>query len=472
MSTPDPRVALVAEGETGTALPNAYGSWSMFDGFDTAQAARPRTAQVEQAIRSDGKTALLEQALTLPLRGAAWHIEPAPGDTGQTAWVSEQLETPSNAGGMSTPLQLVIGQMAAACWQRQTCFEKVWRPVDGGTRVGYDKLALRPGASVLRDGRTGGFRGISQLVPKIENGRSTGTHTITLDPDRCFVYVHGQHRDPLNGVGDLDVSWLISDTKRKLRFLWWKFLENVSFPSATMQTNATAGDASTLREAAQRAASLRSGGILPLAQGESLMPYDSNGAGASQFQAALDWLSHEQSQSVLAGFADLTGPGKTGGSYALSVSATDLFTGGRDSVLVEMGACLTNYVIADLVKWNFGADAASPTLVFAPLKQTDLQNTVSLLQSLARESADSMVPQSFVDELALKVAGYLELDVEKVRNDLQVGHPIGNGPAALSPTTGQLEVQPGNAPAPVATLATQVEKARQMVLAHDALKAA
>lgn len=464
MTTPDDRATLLAGGEQGTAVPlaQAYG-WGM-EWLD--EIMRPNSRQIDQAIRSDGRTSLLEQALTGPLRRAAKHLQAPDGDTGQTAWVEEQLFTPSNAGGMSTPLDTVLAQMTAAVWQRTTCFEKVWRPVDGGTRVGYQDLALRPGATIRRDLQSGAFQGIAQVVPKVENNRIVGTRTVLLDPDRCFAYVHGQHRDPLNGVGDLDVAWLCVEVKKKIRFLWWKFLENVSFPSATMTTTAPPGDAATLNAAAQRAASLRSGGILPLAVGEALTPYDSNGAGAAQFMAALDWLSSEQAQSVLAGFADLTSLAKSGGSYALSVSATDLFTGGRDSVLTEMGTTFTNYVIADLVRWNFGPQARPPKLVFAPLRQNDLQQTVSLLTAMARETADSMIPQAFVDELALKTAGYLELDVEKVRADLNPGHPIGTGAAAISPTTGlPIGVQ-------VAQIASQVEKARQLVLAHDAVRAA
>ena len=456
MTSPTTAADLIAQGETGSLVASAQGGWGLFDSPDIP--AAPAVWQLEQMLRSDGKGRLLEQALTLPLRGAKVTIEPPQtGEQGQTDWCREHLLRAPNAGGMRTPLSDVIGLMASATWQRRATFEKVWGPTADG-RVGYLNLAYRPTGTVslLRDPRSGLLQGVAQQVPKIDpDGRAVGTERIVLSTQRSFTYLHGQHRDPLGGTSDLDLAWLISDTKRKIRFLWWKFLEQVSFPSATISTDKDPSDTAGLTAAARRAGSLRSGGVLPLAAGESLAPYDSNGQGASQFQAALDWLSSEQSASVLAGFSDLTGPGKVGGSYALSVSATDLFTAGRDSVLREMGGALTSYVVADLVRWNFGAGVPSPVVRFAPLRQTDLTEVVTLLQALARESANSVVPQEFVDELTVKVAGYLELNVDKIAGALNVIRP--------KPAVG--------APA-VAQLAGTVDRAARLVMAKDAARAA
>ena len=54
------------------------------------------------------------------------------------------------------------------------------------------------------------------------------------------------------------------------------------------------------------------------------------------------------SGSVLAGFTDLTGSEKTGGSYALSKNAADLFLQACEAVLSDQAAVMTNWAPADL----------------------------------------------------------------------------------------------------------------------------
>ncbi len=452
---------LIDAGETGSAQPHAHARWDLaYEGLDGWKP--PTVEQLERMLSTDGKAAMLEQALTLPLRGAVPLFDAPDGDRGQTEWVREHLTRPANAGGMGVPLDLVLAQQTAAVWQRRAYFEKVWRATPDG-RVGYDKIAWRPAATctLQRDVRTGAYRGFSQQVPKVEDDgrggqRVAGTQTVTLGPPRSLVYIHGQHRNPLWGASDLELTWLIADTKRKIRFLWWKFLENVSFPSSTITTDATPQQTDELNRAGRMAAGLRSGGVLPLPAGWSLAAFDSNGQGASQFQAALDWLSAEQATSVLAGFSNLTDPGKSGGSYALSRDATDLFTAGRDSVLREIAATNTSYLVADLVRWNFGADAPSPRMRFAPLREVDLATTVELLQALADPSERSVVPPEFVEQLIVKVAGYLELDVDRVRRALQPERPtVDSSPVEQ-----------------VAQVARTTERAARLVLARDAARAA
>lgn len=461
--------------EAGSAL----FSWPDFEQSRYGVPARPSIDQLETMLARDGKAATLEQVLTLPLRGAAPSLEPAKGDSGEYAVISELLLRPSTDGGMASPLALVLGQATSATWQRRAYFELCFRvtDVDGTPRVGYAEIAHRPARTcwVLRDPKTLQAEGIGQTVPKInERGDVDGVTQIAIPKARSAIYVHGQHRRPLDGTGDLDVSYFCWDTKRKIRFLWSYYLEHVALGRIVAEAPpsggaaAVAGAPTTPRGIASAIAATRGGGVVGVPNGTKVTTLESSGS--AQFQACLDWLSAEQAGSVLAGWTDLVGPGRSGrGSLALSQDQTDFFSQGRDSVLREMGAWATSDLIAPLVRWNFGASRAVPKLVFSPVTDTNGQQLVTLLQAIAGGSTGSgdgtgtvgasggkgsLIPRAFIDELTLKTAAYLNLDVDKIR-------------AALTSAPGPSV----DAPGPLGEVATAVDRATRLVAAHRAIQA-
>lgn len=184
-------------------------------------------------LAQDGKAASVEQVLTMPLRGASWAIRAVDGDTGEAEAVNDWLTRPANAGGMSTPLPLVLGQMTAAITYRRAYFEKVWT-VNAGDQIVYGALAWRPPAScvLLRKPDSGTFDGFQQYVGW-SGGRRPGVDErgyVKIEPGRAFVYINQQHRNPTDGKSDLDVCYHAWSTKQKIRFLWNQFLENQSIP--------------------------------------------------------------------------------------------------------------------------------------------------------------------------------------------------------------------------------------------------
>lgn len=382
-----------------------YGEWQARD--------------LAQMLERDGKARQLEQVLTLPIRQAPWDIEPAKGDSGEAEFVKDALTSAANAGGMSTPMKRIIGQATSASLYRKSFFEKVFVRRDG--RIVYDKIAYRPPSSceMAREPKHGGFRGFRQRVagPITVGGGLTGDKLgyIYIPEHRAWVHINGMHRDPLNGVSDLDIAYWCYETKAKIRFLWYQFLEGQSLPKGVTRD----ADDETARQAARKVASLKSGGVVNLKKTTTLDVFESSGKGADQFQAAIKFLDSEMAGSVLAGFTDLTSSASEGkGSFALSSDQSDFFLQSRVAVADELAESITHYVVADLVKYNFGTDAACPTFAFGQISETDAGQAITLLQALA--AAPSLrLPEEFVGQLATKVAGYLDLDVDEVEKAIK-----------------------------------------------------
>jgi hypothetical protein len=382
---------------------------------------------IDTMLDRDGKARALEQVLTLPLTWAPKTIEPADGDTGEAAFAREWLlERSANEGGMSTPIELVVAQMSSAVLYRRAFFEKVWKVTDAGELV-FDKLAFRPARTcqLIRDDNDWSFQGFRQRFRR-------GNEYVTRDikPDKAMVLIHGQHRDPLQGISDLRTAYVCFESKQKVRFLWYQFLENQTIPKAIAQHSND--DASEIQAFAKKVATLKGGGVVGVGQNQSVSKYESSGQGAAVFKAAIEYLDHEMFASCLAGFADLAGAAASGrGSFALSRDQSDFYLRSRAAALQEMGATLTNFAVADLIRWNFGVGARAPTFKFGKLAGQDAESLVTLFQALAVSPTPSpAVPREFLELLTEKVAADFELDVDKVRAAIEANQ--GGEPGTLN----------------------------------------
>lgn len=366
---------------------------------------------VKDMLTVDAKAQTLEQVLSLPIRSAPFTIQQGRSRKVVYDRIHHILTNPANMGGMETPLNLIVAQMCNAFVYKKAFFEKVWTAVEGG--VGYKKVAWRPPqtCAIERDPEHGGFQGFRQMPIRLDN-----TEEKVFKPIRSFVYIHGSHRDPMEGVSDLTITQWCYKTKQKIRFLWYQFLEGQALPKTVVK----ADDETEATAAAKKIIGLRSGGVVGLSSRIDASPLESSGKGAAEFKAAMQWLDSEASSSVLAGFTDLGAMAAGGtGSFALSKDQTDFFLMSRQAVAKEMQDFINQYLIADLVRWNFGPNEVPPYFEFAPISQDDATSAISLLQATAQTPVNqSVLPQEFFDELTLRVAGFLELDVVTVREGL------------------------------------------------------
>lgn len=396
--------------ERGTAFDQSTLMFSNFEDGGVFNYDAGTIRDYEKMLDRDGKAATLEQALTLPLRRAQRTIRRGPASTKVTKFVEEALFAQANSGGMKTPLNTVVGQMTGAIVNRKAYFEKVWTEREG--RIVYDKLAWRPPGTcqIKRDKMTGGYKGFTQMPVRYDQ-----TEPIFFDPFHSFVYIHGQTRNPLEGVSSMTIPYWCYQTKQKIRFLWYSFLEGQSLPKTVVKAKTqTEADRAT-----QKVRGLRQGGIIGLTENVTLDTHESSGKGAGQFLEALRWLDSEASGSALAGFTDLAGAASSGtGSFALSKDTTDFFLMSREAVADEMADDFNSYVVADLVRWNFGVNEPSPIFEFGPIAEDDANVALTLLSTTAT-TASNTLPDEFMDELTEKVASLLNLDTNRVRDGLE-----------------------------------------------------
>lgn len=398
--------------EIGTAFDRDR-IWTSFNNgrIFTPYDVNPR--RIDEMLRTDGKAKAIEQALTLPLRAADWTIEPAKGDSGEAEFANDALTRNSNAGGMSTPIELVISQAVSACLFRRAYFEKVWRLDPDSGRLVYDKIAFRPAATCRLNvtTTTGSFDGFRQRVPDTHPGRDEEGY-VHIPAQRSFVFTYGQHRRPLEGVSDLETAFALYETKQKIKWLWMNFLENQVMPKGVAKDES--GDAQAAARLARKVATLKSGGVIGLTEGQTLSAFETNNAADQAFKDAISFIDSEMYASVLAGFLELTSSAASGkGSYALANSSTDFFLQSRQAVLIELAAAIENFLLADLIHFNFGPSAAVPNFGFEELRAEDVTTAVTLLQTLAGQQNPG-VPRAFIDLLTVKVAALLNLDTDQV----------------------------------------------------------
>lgn len=403
--------------EEGTAFTDRDLLFRDFDGGDVFNYTGEYTDHGEMFER-DGKARTLEQVLTLPIRSAPHALErgKAPAEVHQE--VERMLYSTSSEGGMSTPIDTIIAQMTGAFTTRKAFFEKVWTVRDD--RFVYDKIAWRPASTcaIVRDPKDGAFRGFRQRPAHsltTVSGRPSDLKDKHIKTIRALVYIHGQHRDPMEGISDMDIALWCYQTKQKIRFLWYSFLEGQALPKTLVKHK----DQAQANQAARKVAGLRQGGIAALTSDVEVDPFESSGKGAAEFQAALKWLDAEASGSVMAGFTDLTGAAASGvGSYALSKDSSDFFLMGRTAVSKEMaGTTINPYLVAPLVHANWGSKTPVPNFTFAPIAKDTAQAAMEALTGLVAVQT-SRIPEEFYEQLVEKTAGYLEMDVDKVRKGI------------------------------------------------------
>lgn len=414
--------------EIGTAFDYGQRLFAYFGSGDVFDYGEWKARDMSTMLVRDGIAAALESVLTLPIRQAKWAIEPAHGDKGEAEFVHSVLAKPHWSGGMETPMQQVVGQLTSAQIYRKAFFEKVFtvRPQDG--RVVYKKLAFRPTATceVKRDAKTAAFDGFRQQVWLFggalrTSGRQKVPGYVDIPKIRSFVYIHGKHREPLTGTSEMDLAYWAYMTKVKLLFLWYNYLEAQSLPKIVTygqdqpEANSRADDVASMRQSGVV------GWVRPADGSKSFDLIETSGKGADQFHAALQYLESWQTQSVLAGFMGLASSATGGrGSYALSSDQSDFFLMSRQAVTAEMQEDITHDVVGDLVRLNFGANAAFPRFIFGPLVDTHAQSIVTMFQTLAAAPA-LRVPDQILDIITVRMASILQLDVDQVNKVIQEG---------------------------------------------------
>ncbi len=171
---------------------------------------------------------------------------------------------------------------------------------------------------------------------------------------------------------------------------------------------------------ARKVATLRSRDVLGIGADTEIAAYESSGRGADQFIEAMRWLDGEAMKSILAGFMELSSSAAAGkGSYALSHDLSSLFLRTRRMVGNDMATEITEQVVGDIVRYNFGRDAACPTFKFGPISEASDEAVLNLFGQITQVSQANQLPVEFLDQLTLRTATLLELDHDRLMKSIE-----------------------------------------------------
>lgn len=413
----------VEEGSSFGYFDQWYGRTN--DGKGVVDYADWEARDMHEMLEKDYKGKQIESALSLPVISANWSIEPEGHGNEEANWLKEFWNTDALSGGCNTSLDQIIAMCTSAFYYKRAYFEKVYVKGTGQFKgdVVYGDVAWRPQTTcrMVRDPKTGRPMGFEQDAmfygPEI---RRNEMWPIRVEPKRAFIYTHGTHRDPMNGKSDMEVAFWAWKTKQKILLLWFQFLEGVSLPKTIVKSD----DLNTAQNVAKEISRMKSSGVLPVStpggsDSVGIEPMDLSGKGSEQFKEAISWLDQAATQSVLAGFLDLTSSDKSGGSYALSDDASSFFLQALGAKVKEMSDQTRRQLFAPIVRNKFGSGAKVPHLKFEPLNDIDKDLATQLLQSAMALPPKNSVPNSYISGLAGQVAGYLGLDEEQIREDFR-----------------------------------------------------
>lgn len=388
-----------------------YGEWTSRD--------------MKAMFKRDGQCSALELVLTLPIREADYSIQPAKGDKGEAELVNSVIMTPDTDGGMKTPVTQLVGQITSGQIFRRAFFEKVFKIRDDDGRIIYDKIAFRPAATCQAryDERTAAPHGFRQQVwmfggqlRRQRNQKVPGY--VDIPQIRSYIYTHAKHREPLVGASEMDIAYWCFQTKMKLLYLWYYFLENQAMQRVVVYGN----DQAEANTRADDIASLKGAGVVGLVHPEpgqqAFELMQSSGDAGAFFKDALGFLEGWQIGSVLAGFMGLTGAATGGrGSYALSQDQSSFYLKSRQAVAKEIAESITYDVIRPLVMLNFGSGAAYPRFRFGPLQDEQIQALLTLFGQMAAAPV-LHVPLPVFDLITERMASILQLDIDQVHQAL------------------------------------------------------
>jgi hypothetical protein len=348
-------------------------------------------------------------------------IKPAKGDRGECEWLTKFWDTDPLNGGCATPLDVIIDQMTSSVVYKKAFWEIVWTRGRGDFRgkAVYADVAWRPQTTTrsMHHPRSGKIIGFQQEPYVVGPGITPGIYPIEIEGPQQFVHVHGNRRDPINGISDLEVPYWAYKTKQKIMFLLFQFLEGVSLPRVLVKSQ----NDDTARAVARSIAQARGSGVIPIdTDGQpsnvDVQALDLSGKGADQFMKTITWLDQCATNAVMAGFLDLTSTAVSGGNVGvhLSSDASDFFLMTLESKHREYERSIRSGLFAPIVRHNFGPSAVVPLYQMAPLNSEDKTAAVDMLSNLMRSRDPALVPDEFIQELVRQVSTYLGMDGDKL----------------------------------------------------------
>lgn len=330
----------------------------------------PESIPVYDRMRSqDGHVESILSAVTLPVVKADWQLE---GDVAPEVeqLVRESLGIPKpgeararNAGYGISWKDHITQCAPPMLWAGFMAFEQVYVVNEATGQIHLRKLAPRPPRTITRIevAKDGGLEAIYQ-TPVWTPGMSVFEET-RISVDRLVMYTHRKEGADWTGRSMLRAAnkhWLIKDVLLRL--------DAQAAERNSMGIPVVSYDDPSQKETAEAiAANARAGATagVALPRGMSMKIIGTEGSTVDLIPR-IRYHDQEIARSALAMFLDMTS--NENGSRALAEPILDVFMDSVQAFADSIAETATEHVVRDLVRLNFGPEAAYPSVVPGDLK--------------------------------------------------------------------------------------------------------
>jgi hypothetical protein len=413
-------------------------------------------AELRRITDQDGQAKGLLRMLTMPIINAKWDVLSSDEDsmvaTGKSKSTQDVVGTQSSKerdliaenlfstfpeGGMSTPFEDILAVLALAIRDGFKVFEKVFALNQQG-RVILQKLAYRDNDTVtLLSDDHGDYAGFRQRVHF--SGRYID---VTLGAEKSLIYTFGKEDSPLYGNPLFLPVYYHTDKKHKLYYISHIAYQQLALPARVGK--APAGTPDPVREKfLSDLASLGFNAAMTVPVGFEVDPFESKRS-LADFIPLIDHHNAMSSKAVLGQFMDLS----RSATGRLAGEQQDIFVMGIQQVLKSIEKLWNNWVIPQLVDFNFGT-RSYPKLRARAFTDSDQEMLSEVFKEVMTSGANHASPE-FLLAVEEKMAGQLEmrqLDYDKIaslqiereleqRAILEAAHKVGGGNTNTDPTQG------------------------------------
>ena len=336
-----------------------------------------------QKMRANATISTLETTILLPLIGARWYIDPAPGNKRLETKIADELERNLFEGMSHSWIDFLREALLAILFGLQI-FEKVFEVVDG--KMWWRKLASRPMNTLdkwIYD-ENGGVAGIGQrgwAYPK--EGGTSGTYTTAQIPiDKLIIFTYRREGGSPEGRGifrDVYQSWYYLNALKLFAAIR---VERTACgtPYVIIEEGTSEEDILNILSMLQRLRTAeKSGAVFPsnvrelgnLNLGDPGVPF-------------LDLIQHEEQCTLRTGLAHFVGlgQGENTGAFALSEDASSFFLDAENTHAFWFSDYFNRFAIRQWVTLNYGVRKFYPKLRHYPIDVRSRRGLAELLDKL------------------------------------------------------------------------------------------
>lgn len=317
------------------------------------------------------------------------------------------FRTPFLAGGMETPISLVLKQHLLAILEGFSAFEVVpQRPKSGPLKGKYTIRGIE-----YRDSRTvdiliddfGKQNGLLQTVRRPDGAYSRKE----IPKNRTLLYTVGAEKNPHVGVSMFENAWYHYDTKVKLYYVAHKAAQVAAIP-ARIGTYPAKGTTPTKQAAFSNALSrFATNSSLAIPEGYKVDSFATNSG--FDFLALIEHHNEMQAKSVLLNFMNSDNRASIIDNGGQDASA-DMFVQALMSIMNDISELWTTQLMPKFIDWNFGT-GKYPVWKFGELTDSARSDIVALFTTMVTSTTLNSTPE-LSRSLEKAIANRLGLDID------------------------------------------------------------